>query len=318
MHQLVFAQVVLGGDQRFAVGDQVLHAHALEPGVPQGLGHGALKGDGVAKGGADGQQSEDIAVAQGLRQALGIEHQVLHLAGRSGLVGVDALNQGFLDAGQNGDTTAQQEDVLHGGAVFQLINGTVVGGTGQGHAGACGRDHDDVAGLQGGVFGFVAFGNEVVQVERGDGLTAALELDGAHAAVDTRAAAGKDGVDQGGQAAQVVGAGLLGLADHIDGDAAQFAQAGVDGDVFEDGGHALAQGGFEVFDLHAIERNGADFGQADLAVAVEGLAACVVGAAPELDAHFVARAEHVFAGRGGGCVCAVGRGVFKQVGTKMG
>ena len=40
----------------------------------------------------------------------------------------------------------------------------MVCGAHQGHAGARGGNHDHIAWLQGGVFGFVALGNEFVKV----------------------------------------------------------------------------------------------------------------------------------------------------------
>jgi len=95
LHQLVLAAVVLGGDERFAVGDQVLHAHAGHEGVAQRLGHSALQRDGVGKCGADGQKGQHIAVSQRLAQAFGIEHEVADHARRAGLLRIDAFNQGF-------------------------------------------------------------------------------------------------------------------------------------------------------------------------------------------------------------------------------
>ena len=161
-------------------------------------------------------------------------------------------------------------------------------------------------------------GDEVVQVERGDGLPPALELDGAHAAVDTGATAGKHRIDQGAEAVEVVGAGLLGLTHHIHRDAAQFAQAGIELDVVEHRARLLAQGGFEVFDLHAVQVDDADFGQADLAVAVKRLVARKVDRSPNLDANFVAGAEHVFCRSRCSGNRGVGIGVVKQLLAKMG
>ena len=318
LHQLVAALVEVGADEGFAVGDQVGHAHARIPAVAERLGHRALQGHRVAKGGADGQEGDDVAVAQGLAEALGVEHQVLHAAGGAGLLGVDALDQGLLLAGQGRHAAADGQQVLHGGAVLELVDGAQVGGAGQGHARAGGRDGDHVAGLQQRVAALVTLGDEVVQVERGDGLAAAAQGDLAQTAVGVGAAAGKHGIHQGGQAGEVVGAGLAGLAHHIDGHAAQPAQAGVDGDVGEDGGHLFAHRGFEVLDLHAAEVERADFGQADLAVAVDRLVACKVNGARDGHAHLVAGAEHVFAGGGHGAVGGVGLRVVKQVGTKNG
>ena len=318
LHQVVAALEEVGREQGGAVGDEVLDAHARREGVAHGLGDGALKRDRIAKGLNHGQQGDDIAITQGLGQALGVEGDVLHLAGRAGALRVDALKQCFLCAGQSGEPATQAQQVLQVGSWLEFVNGGVVGGTGQGHTGADRWDHDDVARLQRDVFGLVPVGNEVVQVERGDGLAVALELDGAHAAVDTGAATGKHGVDQGGQAREVVGAGLLGLAHHKHGDAAEFAQCGVDLNGVENRGDAFAQGLFEVFDAHTAQVDGADFGQVDLAAAVQGLAACKVNTAPDLDAHFVARAQDIFS-RGRRCrVCSIGQGVFKQAAAKVG
>ena len=318
LHQVVASLKKIGREQCSAVWDEVLDAHARREGVAHGLANGALQGDRVAKGLNHGQQGDDVAVTQGLGQTLGVEGDVLHLAGRAGTLRVDALQQCFLRAGQSGQPATQAQQVLQVGAWLEFVNGGVVSGTGQGHTGANRWDHDDVAGLQSHVFGFVTADNEVVQVERGDGLTVALEFDGAHAAVDTGAATGKHGVDQGGQAREVVGARLLGLAHHKHGDAAQLAQGGIDLNGVEDGGDAFAQGLFQVFDAHAAQGDGTDFGQVDLAAAVKGLAACKVNTAPDLDAHFVAWAQDVF-GRGGcGGVCGIGLGVFKQAGTEVG
>ena len=90
----------------------------------------------------------------------------------------------------------------------------------------------------------------------------------AHAAVNARPAAGKHSIDQGAKAAQVVGAGLVGLAHHIHGNAAQLAQGGIDIEVVKHPAHLLAKHGFEVFHLHAAQGDGANFGQVNLAVAV--------------------------------------------------
>ena len=318
LHQLVAALVKVRGNQGFAVRNQVLHAHAGHKGVAQGLRNSALQRDGIAKCGAHGQQRHHVTIAQGLGQALGIQGEVLHLARRGRLLRVDALNQGFLGAGQSGHTAPQRQHLLHSAAGLEFVNGALVGGTCQGNAWAGGRDHDDVAGLQGGIFGFVALGNKVVKVESGDGLAVALQADAAHAAVGARAAAGKNGVDQGRQAIQVVSAGLLGLAHHIHRDAAQFAQRCVDRDVVEHHAYLFAQSGFEVFDLHTIELECTDFGQVDLAIAVQRLVACVICAAPDLDAHFVARAKHVFGGCGCGGIGGISLRIVKQLRTKVG
>ena len=124
-----------------------MDTHAAEPGVAQGLGHVALQGDRIAKGLADGQQRDQVAVTQGHRQALGVEHQVLHLAGGGGLAGVDSFEQGFLRVCQHRHPTAQRQHVLQGVAGLEFVNGGLVGGTCQGHTGSGGGDHDDVAGL---------------------------------------------------------------------------------------------------------------------------------------------------------------------------
>ena len=124
--------------------------------------------------------------------------------------------------------------------------------------------------------------------------------------------------DHGAQAGQFVGAGLAGLAHHIDLDAAQAAQVGIDVEVGKHLGQLAAQHAFQVFHGHAGQREGTDLGQADLAVAVQRMGAAVIHGAPDLDAHFVASAQQVFSGCGQGGVGGVALGAVKQFGTKHG
>ena len=199
LHQQVFAFVVVARDECVAFGYQVEDLHALKPAVAQRRGHRALQGDGVGKRRADAKQGQYIAVAQGLLESVGVEHQVLHLAGRV-FFGDDSLDQGFFNRGECRHAAAQAEDVANAGLrVFQLIDRAVVKRAGHGNAGPDWRNDDHVAGQQRHVFGLVSVGNEVVQVQRGDGFAAALELDVAHGAVGSWPATGEHGVDERAQ-----------------------------------------------------------------------------------------------------------------------
>ena len=223
-----------------------------------------------------------------------------------------------MGTGQSGHATAQCQDLLQSGTRLDFINGTEINRASQRNARASWGDHDDVAWLQCGIFRFIALTDEIVQIQRGNGFATAFELDASHAAVGSGAAACKDSIDQGRQAAEVVGPGLLGLTHHIDGDATQFAQAGVHSDIVEHSGHLLAQGGFKVFHLDTTQVECANFGQIDLAVAVNGLAVRVVHCTPNLNAHFIALAQHILSWRRGCSIGHIGLGVVKQLYTKVG
>ena len=96
-----------------------------------------------------------------------VKHQVLDLSRgftRLRCLRVDAFKQCFLLAGQRRQAAPQRQHVFHFGATFEFINGSMVCGAHQGHAGPCRRNHDDIARLQRSVFAFVALGNKFVQV----------------------------------------------------------------------------------------------------------------------------------------------------------
>ena len=101
----VFALEVVGSDQRLGVRYQIQNAHARKPAVAHRLGHNALQGDGVGKRRAHGQQGEDVTSLKLLRQAVGVERQVQHLAGRFNRR-VDALQQGLSHGGNGRQATA--------------------------------------------------------------------------------------------------------------------------------------------------------------------------------------------------------------------
>ena len=67
-------------------------------------------------------------------------------------------------AGQCRQAATQGQHISDFRAWLELINCAMVCGSHQGHAGARGGNHDHIARLQCGVFGFVALGNEFVKV----------------------------------------------------------------------------------------------------------------------------------------------------------
>ena len=217
-------------------------------------------------------------------------------------------------SGQRGYAAAQCQDVAHaGGAGFELVDGGLVKGAGHGHTGPHGRDHDNVTRHEGQVTRFVAARDEVVEVQGADGFAGAFELDVAHGAVGAGATAGKEGIDQGAEARQVVGARLLRLADHINLDAAQTPDGGVGLEVGENLAQMSAQGFVQITHRHARKGHHADFGDVDLAIAVNLEAGIEVYRAPNLQTHFIARAEQVVVRGGQGAVGGVSLGCVKQV-----
>uniref|UniRef100_UPI004047B0DF hypothetical protein n=1 Tax=Limnohabitans sp. TaxID=1907725 RepID=UPI004047B0DF len=66
---------------------------------------------------------------------------------------------------------------------------------------------------------------------------------------------------------------MLGLTHHKHGDTTQLTQSCIDLETLENHSNSFAEDVFKVFDAHAVEADGADFGQVDLAVSIQGLAA---------------------------------------------
>ena len=78
--------------------------------------------------------------------------------------------------------------------------------------------------------------------------------------------------------------------------AAQLPQSGRHLEVVEIAGNLCAHHGIQFTGLDACEREGARFGNAHLAIAVDHQAQVGVDAAPHAQLHLVTRAQHIVAG----------------------
>lgn len=293
LHQLVLADVVVRGDEGVPVGDELADAHAGGVRVAQGGRDVAAQGDGVGELGRDAKEGDDVAVPEQRAPGLG-QVQRGDGARRLGLGGVDAFELGRAGVGGGAGAAAVAKHALQGLALrLQFVDGWRVDRAQHRHAGASRGVDDDVPRQQPDVPVLVAVDDEVVEVQLGDDLAVTAQLDLAHAAVLGRAAAGEDGADQGRQAADGVVAWPARLPDDEDLDAAQLAQGDVEAEVPEHPAHLGAQVGFGVSGLDAGHAHGADAGDVDLPVAVDGGAVVDVDAAPGADVQLVARAEHV-------------------------
>ena len=166
------------------------------------------------------------------------------------------------------------------------------------HTRACLGNEDNVARQERHVAAFVTLGNKVVQVNLRKQFAVSAQFNGAHAAVGAGPAAGKQGIHQGAQARHRIGAGLARLPHHIDLDAAQAAQAGVEVEVGNHLGQLRPERGHQVRHRNAAKRHHAHLGDLHLAVAVYHQGQIEIHRAPNLQADFVTRPEDV-TGRGG-------------------
>ena len=123
----------------------------------------------------------------------------------------------------------------------------------------------------------------------------AFDLYAAHRAFSRWATAGKEAADQGGQAAQVVGARAARLTHHINGNRAQLPKRDIKLKVFEvlaNGrtNHALRIGG-----LDPRQGHGAHSRNVDKAIAIDGGAHLYFHRAPTPNQHLVPRTQGVIA-----------------------
>ena len=87
---------------------------------------------------------------------------------------------------------------------------------------------------------FVAFGDEVVEVDLGKKFAIAAQLNRTHAAICAGSTASEQGVDQGAEAGHRIGAWLACLTHYIHLNTAQASQAGIHIEIGDD----LGQLGF--------------------------------------------------------------------------
>ena len=142
-----------------------------------------------------------------------------------------------------GQQPAGDLDGLRDGLLaLELVDGRAPHRTVDRHRRADGRNEDDVARHQLPVPAGIAVQQQIVEIERRDKASVALELDIAQRADLLHAAADEQRIRHGGQAAHRVGARLLGLAQHEHADGAQVAHGDADAGADELLGDALLDG----------------------------------------------------------------------------
>ena len=293
LHQAILAQVVVLGEEGIPFGYELADAHPGRVRVAQRLGHVPPQGDRIGELGSHGLDREHIAIAQG--QLLGaLEVHDLHGARCLGLGGLDALQQGLLEV-RHGTATACQSQHLGCGPAgrFEFEDGRGVHRAQHRHTRACNLVDDDVSVLQPLILAALAAHDEVVQVEFGQGLAGPSQLHAAHAAIGRGPSAGKDSVDQGGEAGKRVTAGMLGLPDDKDLDAAQLAERHAQLEALEHPFDLLAQTRFDLAGSNAGHPHGAHPRDADLAIAIHHHPEIDFDRAPPTQVQFVARTEGI-------------------------
>ncbi len=228
-----------------------------------------------------------------MHRALGGGRVVVELVDDAALALVDALDRHLLRLRGGGEAARVAHQGAEGGRALELEDGGVVDAAGDRGQGADRRDVDHVAGQELGVLRFVAREQEVVQVQVGDDLAVALELDRAHRAGGGGAAGGEDRVHQGAERAHGVGAGALGVADHEHLHRAQLAHGDQQVEVAEVARHRGLHELRDVLVRDAGHRDRAHARDVDHAVAVDHRAVVDVDLAPGADQELVARADHV-------------------------
>ena len=197
-------------EQRLHPRDEILDAHALAPGEAPRLRHVAAQADGIVDARRNRIDGHQIAVAQIGLSAGCIQ---LELVDRARLVVFDALDRGFLARGRARQPPRPGNQIGQRAVFPEFENRRHVDAAGYRHQGADRRDVDHVSRQERRILGFVATDQEIVQVEFGDHLVAALQLDAAHRALGRRPARGEHGIHQSAHGTDGVGTRAARLAD---------------------------------------------------------------------------------------------------------
>ena len=151
----------------------------------------------------------------------------------------------------------------------------------------------DVARLQADVFGLVSMQQQIVEIEVGDGLAAALHLNVAQAALRKRSTRGKQGIQKRAQRSDGIAAWLPRLADDEDLDGSQLPEIHVEIEVAVDASNLRLQEVAQLGKLQSGHMDGAHLRQRDGAGAVHDEGATLVYLAPDLKPQLVARTNDV-------------------------
>ncbi len=243
-----------------------------------------------------GGEFDGVAAAQGDAGGVG-ERVVFDVEGGAGVAGdahMGGGGHGFGEPGEVGD----------GGAFAVEFEAFGVGGeAGDLDALLFGGDEDDVAVAQLDER-HPAFKNEVVEVEGGAGAVGALDLDAQEgAAFDVDAAGLVEVVQQAVHAGAAVEPGAVDEAADEDAHGLGGGEAGVAVDVGAvDAAHGGVDDALEVLVAHAEDLQGADVGDKDVALGVDGERRVVFEGAPEPDLDVVADGDGVVGVEVGGAL----------------
>jgi hypothetical protein len=192
-----------------------------------------------------------------------------------------------------GEAPRVVEERHHGRGPLQLVDRRVLHVARDGGERPLGREVDDVAGQERRVLRLVAAKEQVVEVELGHHLRAALQLDRTHRARGRGPARGEHGVHEGGKRAHRVGAGARGAPDHEDLDGAELAERDEQLEVAEVPRHRLLDQRREVGVPDPRHGDRAHARDRDHAVAVHDGPVVDVDLPPGADHELVAGADEV-------------------------
>ncbi len=240
------------------------------------------------------EEAEVVAVLEG--HALeGIPRNGLEVALEHGAVlpVYDAHQLDTAPEAGGGHAAGYFDEVVDADGFFHFIYGGTPDVARDGHLGADGGDEDDVLGHEANVLGLVALHEEVVEVEVGDDLAAALDLDVPHGAAIVGTARDEQGVDQGGEGGDGVAAGFSGVTHDIDLDVLEGAEGDAHLVVGVEAGELLVEHVLELLEVEARHADDADAGDGYGAVAADGDGPGALDHAPDVDADLVTGADDV-------------------------
>ena len=223
-------------------------------------------------------------MAQRLRQ-IGRQHELVHPRGAAVLQPLHC-QPGAVSNGRQAAGDAQR--ITHGLAGFELQHGGLVDAADEADLDAHRPDVDHIAGLHDAIGRPVALEQQVVQVERGQQLIAAAQLDVAKAARGCRATGAHQHAHHGGQAADCVGARLDDKSRDEYPHAAQLSHHHAGLEVLERGGHAPGDHLMQIAVTHARDLDRANSRQRDPTIAVDLQPQVGLDRAPQVDQQLIA------------------------------
>ena len=184
---------------------------------------------------------------------------------------VNAFDGRLAAIGHGVQSTGEFDDVGQAClAVLKLVNRGSVYASGDSHLRSGRGDINHVAGQQRHVFRFIALRQKIIEVELGNDLPIALELNVPHRALGRGPTGGKDGVHQSAQRTDGVRPRTARLAYKENVNRAELPESDGEIEIPENALDLLAKMGVELGDVHSGDGDWADFGNEYLAVSVHG------------------------------------------------